>query len=157
MKVFPPPLLLLQILIIGKSINFLRQVCHDHTPLWSPSLRLWFTTESGQSSLPSSFMYYRLPSLSPFLYVLHLPLSLSSGEVTFASMTGPSLQSVVAQTYRETSRHLLQIMNTKYSFGKHLQVHTYIMYFPHIFIIVRTLCLRFFLLSSSFVLFYKGY
>jgi gamma-tubulin complex component 3 len=78
-----------KILIIGKSINFLRQVCHDHTPLWSPSLRLWFTTESG--------------------------------EVTFSSMTGSSLQSVVAQTYTETSRHLLQIMNTKYSFGKHLQ------------------------------------
>ena len=37
-------------------------------------------------------------------------------------MTGSALQSVVAQTYLETSRHLLQIMNTKYNFNKHLQV-----------------------------------
>lgn len=39
----------LQILIIGKSINFLRQSCHDHTQLGGSSLRTWFLNEDGMS------------------------------------------------------------------------------------------------------------
>jgi hypothetical protein len=39
----------LQILIIGKSINFLRQSCHDHTQLGGSSLRTWFLNEDGMT------------------------------------------------------------------------------------------------------------
>ncbi len=36
-----------QILIIGKSINFLRQSCEDHTQLGAASLRNWYLDEQG--------------------------------------------------------------------------------------------------------------
>ena len=38
---------LLQILIIGKSINFLRQSCQDHTQLGGGALRTWYISEEG--------------------------------------------------------------------------------------------------------------
>ena len=37
----------LQILIIGKSINFLRQSCQDHTQLGGGALRTWYISEEG--------------------------------------------------------------------------------------------------------------
>lgn len=42
-----------KILIIGKSINFLRQSCHDHTQLGGSSLRNWFLADDGSCSFDS--------------------------------------------------------------------------------------------------------
>ena len=99
-------------------------------PLLTPSFLPPSLSPSLSFSLPPSLSFSLPPSLSlslPPSLSLSLPLhsslsSLSPGEVTFSSMTGSTLQAVGAQTYLETSRHLLQIMNTKYSFCKHLQV-----------------------------------
>lgn len=40
----------MQILTIGKSINFLHQICGDHTQLGGTSLRSWYLNKQGQSS-----------------------------------------------------------------------------------------------------------
>ena len=37
-------------------------------------------------------------------------------------MTGPGLHQVVNAMYEETSRHLLEVLNTKYLFLDHLKV-----------------------------------
>ena len=43
-------LMLVQILTIGKSINFVHQICGDHTQLGGDSLRSWYLDKQGQSS-----------------------------------------------------------------------------------------------------------
>ncbi len=45
------PTSLSQILTIGKSINFLRQRCQDHTPLRGGAHRTWFINEQGMSRM----------------------------------------------------------------------------------------------------------
>ena len=45
-----------------------------------------------------------------------------TGQATFDSMTGAALHAVVDTAYQETSRHLLQVLNTKYNFMEHLKV-----------------------------------
>lgn len=38
----------LQVLTVGKSINFLRQRCHDHTELFSVDEKTWFMNDGGE-------------------------------------------------------------------------------------------------------------
>ena len=43
-----------QILTVGKSINFLRLRCRDHTELFSSEEKTWFMKETGQNKM---YMY----------------------------------------------------------------------------------------------------
>ena len=134
----------MQILIVGKSINLLRRRCHDNTQLFSDAQRSWFLTETGalvkvfslHFLIKSSFcvllsfslflllFFLSSLSLSYLAFFLLLLVPHSAGEASFQSMTGASLDAIVNITYTETSRHLLDILNTKYSFGEHLKVNT---------------------------------
>jgi gamma-tubulin complex component 3 len=78
-----------RILIIGKSINFLRQRCHNRTAIGEAIAVRWITAEGGGNSI-------------------------------FDSMTGPQLQKVIDQMYKETSKYLLEVFNTQYMFPDHL-------------------------------------
>eukprot|EP00731_Ephydatia_muelleri_P030066 Em0021g589a len=42
-----------KILIIGKSINFLHQRCHDHTQLHVASMKQWYINEKGEATFSS--------------------------------------------------------------------------------------------------------
>ena len=42
-------------------------------------------------------------------------------ECTFDSMTGSALSAVVTNNYKETSRYLLNVLNTQYRFAEHFE------------------------------------
>ena len=50
------------------------------------------------------------------------PCSTPGDGSTFDGMTGPGLHQVVNAMYKETSKHLLEVLNTKYLFLDHLKV-----------------------------------
>ena len=53
-------LFLVQILVIGKSINFLRRRCHDRSQPGDQSLRNWFRNEDGKRILQVCVMNHDL-------------------------------------------------------------------------------------------------
>lgn len=87
---FIPQSLAQKILLIGKSINFLRLRCHDRSQPGDQSLRNWFRNENGELR-------------------------------SFDEMIGPALHQTVDTVYRETSKLLLQILDSRYKFHSHLQ------------------------------------
>ncbi|XP_065887804.1 gamma-tubulin complex component 3 homolog isoform X2 [Dysidea avara] len=86
---FIPYRLAQKILLIGKSINFLRLRCHDRSQPGDQSLRNWFRTKHGDLK-------------------------------SFDDMIGPALHQTVDTVYRETSKLLLQILDSRYKFREHL-------------------------------------
>ena len=86
-------------------------------PIHTFSLPFPSFTTTPSLMFPLSILFN--PSRPPSSLSSHSPsFSSSPGEVTLSSMTGSALQSVVAQT----SRQLLQIMNTKYSLSEKVSV-----------------------------------
>ncbi|XP_049773994.1 gamma-tubulin complex component 3-like isoform X1 [Schistocerca cancellata] len=79
-----------KILATGKSINFLREVCQDHTPI------------KGREAL-------------------RLALESTNVEALFVEDQDGELQAMLEQAYRETSRRVLDVLNTQYKFMDHLQ------------------------------------
>ena len=63
-------------------------------------------------------VFWSLPLISTY----ELLLILLIGGCTFDTMTGDRLVAIVNATYKETSKYLLQVLNTKYNFAEHLKV-----------------------------------
>ncbi|XP_002741319.2 gamma-tubulin complex component 3 homolog, partial [Saccoglossus kowalevskii] len=80
-----------KILLIGKSINFTRQVCQDRTPIGDLSF-----TKTGD--------------LTP-----------EQAEMLFNQDMDSRFQSIITTAYKDTSKHLLDILFTKYKFLEHLK------------------------------------
>ncbi|KAK2147394.1 hypothetical protein LSH36_555g02025 [Paralvinella palmiformis] len=78
-----------KILLTGKSVNFLRQVCHDRTSIRSRDIIR--QTETNQV------------------------------ESIFSQDVNGIFQKMIDAVYKETSRHLLDILHTKYKFVDHLK------------------------------------
>lgn len=78
-----------RILLTGKSINYLRQVCQDRTP-----------TKGRQ-------------------VITHMDSS--QADVMFRQDTTSEFQHMVDRVYKETSHHLLDVLNSKYKFLEHLK------------------------------------
>ncbi|XP_033096143.1 gamma-tubulin complex component 3 homolog [Anneissia japonica] len=81
-----------KILLIGKSINFIRQVCQDHSPINGPTKQPTDVLEKGQSS-----------------------------EMLFNQDLDGSFQEIINVVYKQTSKRLLDILFTKYKFFEHLK------------------------------------
>ncbi|XP_071493935.1 gamma-tubulin complex component 3 homolog [Diadema antillarum] len=82
-----------KILSIGKAINFLRQVCKDHTPIKGKSL---VVVTSGSNNYQNTEMLLQ------------------------QDMDG-SFQQVIDSEYRDTSKRLLHILQTQFKFLEHLK------------------------------------
>ncbi|XP_071951511.1 gamma-tubulin complex component 3 homolog isoform X2 [Antedon mediterranea] len=81
-----------KILLIGKSINFIRQVCHDHSVL------------NGQNKLNKEMLKKDHRS-----------------ELLFNQDLDGGFQEIINTVYKETSKHLLDIFFSKYKFLDHLK------------------------------------
>ncbi|XP_060553963.1 gamma-tubulin complex component 3 homolog [Ruditapes philippinarum] len=79
-----------RILLTGKSINYLRQVCQDRSPTKSP--------ESGA-----------------------LILDMSQAEWMFTQDLSNNFLDMIHTVYKETSKHLLDVLHAKYKFMDHLK------------------------------------
>ncbi|XP_060039852.1 gamma-tubulin complex component 3, partial [Erinaceus europaeus] len=79
-----------KVLLIGKSINFLHQVCHDQTP----TTRMVAVSRPAESPQDAAGLLTELES---------------------------AFQGRIDAAYRETSRHLLDVLHSKYRLLEHLQ------------------------------------
>ncbi|XP_070574424.1 gamma-tubulin complex component 3 homolog [Ptychodera flava] len=80
-----------KILLIGKSINFVRQVCQDRTPI------------RGRTITKTS-------DLTP-----------EQAEMLFNQEMDSTFQEIITSVYKDTSKHLLDILFNKYKFLEHLK------------------------------------
>ncbi|XP_077987696.1 gamma-tubulin complex component 3 homolog [Glandiceps talaboti] len=80
-----------KILLIGKSINFTRQVCQDRTPIGGRSVT-------------------KTTDLTP-----------EQAEMLFTQEFNSKFQEIITLAYKDTSKHLLDILFTKYKFLEHLK------------------------------------
>ncbi|XP_052801228.1 gamma-tubulin complex component 3 homolog isoform X1 [Mya arenaria] len=78
-----------RILLTGKSINFLRQVCQDRTPTPGREVAMAF--------------------------------DMSQAEWMFTQDQSNNFQDMIDKVYKETSRHLLDVLHAKYKFMDHLK------------------------------------
>lgn len=78
-----------KILLTGKSINYLRQVCEDRSPT------------NGRENTHA--------------------IDISQAEWMFTQDQSNVFQDRIDQVYKETSRHLLDVLNNKYKFMEHLK------------------------------------
>uniref|UniRef100_A0A8C3WBL9 Tubulin gamma complex component 3 n=1 Tax=Catagonus wagneri TaxID=51154 RepID=A0A8C3WBL9_9CETA len=79
-----------KVLLIGKSINFLHQVCHDQTP----TTKMIAVTKSAESPQDAADLFTDLEN---------------------------AFQGKIDAAYFETSKHLLDVLNKKYSLLDHMQ------------------------------------
>jgi len=79
-----------QVLLIGKSINFLHQVCHDQTP----TTKMIAVTKSADSPQDAADVFTDLEN---------------------------AFRGKIDAAYFETSKHLLDVLNKKYSLLDHMQ------------------------------------
>ncbi|KAK3095374.1 hypothetical protein FSP39_013926 [Pinctada imbricata] len=78
-----------RILLTGKSINFLRQLCQDRTPT------------SGLE--------------------VAMTLDMTNADLMFKQDSSSEFQQMIDSVYKETSRHLLDVLHSKYKFMEHLK------------------------------------
>ncbi|XP_065841235.1 gamma-tubulin complex component 3 homolog [Oscarella lobularis] len=89
---FVPEELAQKILLIGKSIDFIRRVCRDRSPIG--------TTSTGTTTRDDA---------------------VATVELTFGDVPGSPLHQSIDLAYRETSKRLIEILYTKYNFLGHLK------------------------------------
>ncbi len=116
-----------QILTIGKSINFLRQLCDDHTPLGSKAQQQLYSDLSSHAPSYKDCDPFTVRT-GPVLKVLHTHIHKYTHTHIHLSRAYQCVcvcvcvQTLVEYSYKETSHHLLQVMYNKYHLMEHLKV-----------------------------------
>lgn len=100
-----------KILVTGKSINFLREICQYMTSSSEISTRRIFETING-------VLFYHFTT---FLILLITYLIVVSVEALFDGEQGVQLQKAMDMAFRESSQRVLDIMRKEHRLFEHMQ------------------------------------